>query len=91
MEDHAFEVSASSVTNEILDGQRSLLREQPDVNIPKRRVNCRFVGERRWACALRRGGCRDRLFLSRRTFVENIAVVTGFIPESLSVRRSKTP
>ena len=52
VEDYAFEVSASSVADEILDGQRSLLWEQSEVDVPERGVNCRFVGERRWTCAL---------------------------------------
>ena len=52
VEDYAFEVSASSVTDEILDGQRSLLREQPHVDVPDRRVDRRLVGKRRWTCTL---------------------------------------
>jgi len=52
VEDHAFEVSASSVTDEILDGQRSLLREQPQVDVPDRRVDRRLAGKRRWTCTL---------------------------------------
>ena len=52
VEDHALEVSASSVTDEILNGQRSLLREQPHVDVPDRRVDRRLVSKRRWTCAL---------------------------------------
>jgi hypothetical protein len=36
VEDYAFEVSASSVTDEVLDRQRSLLWEQPEVDVPER-------------------------------------------------------
>ena len=81
VEDYAFEESASSVTDEVLHGQRCLLWEQPEVDVPECRVDRGFVGERGWACALRRSGCRDRLFLPCRTLVEDVSVVTRFIPE----------
>ena len=46
MEDDAFEVSAPSVTKEPFQIQRSFLGEQPGVDVPERRVDRRFVGER---------------------------------------------
>jgi hypothetical protein len=52
MEDYTFEEPASSVTDKVLDSQRCLLWEQPHVDVPERRVDRRFVGERRRACAL---------------------------------------
>lgn len=52
VEDHAFEVPASGVTDEVLDCERRLLGEQPEVDISESRVDSRFVGEGRWACAL---------------------------------------
>ena len=86
VEDHAFKVSASGVTDEVLDGQRRLLREQPNVDVPERRVDRSLVGERRRACALRRRGCRDRLFLSCGALVEDVPVMTRFVPGGRSVR-----
>jgi len=45
VEDHALEVSASGVTDKVLDRQWGLLWEQSEVDVPERRVDRRFVGE----------------------------------------------
>ena len=52
VEDHAFEVSASGVADKVLDRQWGLLWEQPEVDVPERRVDSCFVGEWRWTGAL---------------------------------------
>jgi hypothetical protein len=91
VEDHALEISASGVTDEVLDGQRRLLREQPDMDVPERRVDRSLVGERRRACALRGRGRRDRLFLSCQALVEDISIMTGFVPGGRSVRQIGYP
>ena len=72
MEDHAFEVSTSSVTDEVLDGQRRLLWEQPDVDVPERCMDHRFVGEQRRARALWCHGHRHCLSLSREVLTEDV-------------------
>ena len=41
VEDHAVVVSAARVSDEVLDGPRRLLREQAQVHVTERRVDCR--------------------------------------------------
>jgi hypothetical protein len=86
VEDHAFEVSASGVTDEVLDSQRRLLQEQPNVDVPKCCVDRSLVGKRRRACALRGRGRHDCLFLSCGVLVEDVPVMTRFVPGGRSIR-----
>jgi hypothetical protein len=74
VEDHALIVPAPSVSYEVLDRLRCLLREEPDVNVAKRRVDSGGVSEWRM---LRLGWARGRsnsTFIEGRPFVEDIAV-----------------
>ena len=78
MKDFVLEVPALRVADEVLDRQRRLLREQPDVL--EHNVNRCFVNEGRWACALRCSEGGDCLFFSCRSFVEGDLVVTRLVP-----------
>lgn len=86
MEDGVFEVSALNATNELFQSKRSLLGEQPDVDVPECRADLRFVGKWLRACALGRSGCCNCPSLSCGTLVEN-ALIRG--NGALRVRRPR--
>lgn len=74
MEDHAFEVPAARMSDEVLDGLRRLLGEEPEVHVPLRCVYCRGMRIWRRAAQLRGRGGGDALFFACRALVEDIAV-----------------
>jgi len=72
MENDTLEIATPSVAYKVLNCFRGLLWEEPHVNVTKRRVYRRRVGERRGACSLPDcSGC-NALFFPRGTFVEDV-------------------
>lgn len=87
-EDHAFKASALSMTDKVHDCQRRLFWEQPDVEIPKCRVDHSPIGEWRWACVLWHCRCCNRPFLSYGALIENVSIMTGFVSGGQSIRHT---
>jgi hypothetical protein len=89
VEDHTFKASALGMTDKVHNGQRRLLWEQPDVDIPKRCVDCTSpIGERRRACGLQHHECCSCPFLSCGALTENVSIMTQFVPGGQSVRHT---
>jgi hypothetical protein len=81
MEYNAFEVSATCMTDEVLDSLGCLLREQSHMYITKGGMNRCGIRQRRWTGSARswRGGS-NVLLLTGRSLVEDITIIRFVVP-----------
>lgn len=85
VEDDTLEVAALRMTDEVLDCLRSLLREEPDVNVAERSVDGRGRSQ---GCSKRLhvSGCRcNCLLVACRALIEDIAIPRFISVEGVSL------